>query len=138
MEIALIKLLLNTGILILIWVVQLVIYPSFLYYTEENLNQWHKVYTQRISIVVMPLMLGQVIIYGYSLLTDWSLQDVFISGLILFNWIVTFLWAVPLHNKIQASNNSLQYRQSLVNVNWLRTIAWTLIFIISLIYYYAK
>ena len=122
MDFALIKLLIDTGLFILIWIVQLVIYPSFLYYSAQDLDRWHAAYTQRISIIVMPLMLGQVIVYGYGLLMDYRSVDIFLCVLIAFNWLVTFLWAVPLHNNIQQSENSIQARHKLVRVNWLRTI----------------
>jgi hypothetical protein len=138
MDIELIKLLIDTGLFILIWIIQLVIYPSFLYYSEQDLNRWHAAYTQRISIVVMPLMLGQVFFYGYGILLDWQTVDIFLCVLILFNWLVTFLSAVPLHNRIQLANNSMQARQKLLRINWFRTIAWTLIFLINLTTYYAK
>ena len=138
MELTLIKLLFNTGLLILIWIVQLVIYPSFLYYTEQNLTKWHAVYTQRFTIVVLPLMLGQLLLYGYSLFENILTLDVLIFSLVIFNWAITFLWAVPLHNKVQDSKNSTKYRERLVSMNWFRTIAWSLIFLISLTPYYAK
>lgn len=138
MDIELSKVLLNTSLFILIWIVQLVIYPSFLYYSEFNINRWHSIYTNRISIIVLPLMLGQLLIYGYNFIIGWSVSEIWIAGLIIFNWIITFALAVPLHNKIQASNNSMHHRQKLVTLNWLRTIAWTFIFLISLTSYYAK
>ena len=138
MTLALTKLLFDTGLFILIWIVQLVIYPSFLHYSEENMKRWHSVYTSRISLVVMPLMLGQVVVYAYSLISGFKISALLISVLILFNWMVTFLKAVPLHNSIEKEESTLEARQALVKINWLRTIAWTLILLISLSTFYAK
>jgi len=42
MSIPLIRLLFDFGLLVLIWLVQLVIYPSFLYYEQDNLKRWHE------------------------------------------------------------------------------------------------
>ena len=48
------------GLLVLIWMVQLVVYPGFKYYQRERLLEWHARYTSRISYIVGPLMLGQL------------------------------------------------------------------------------
>ena len=52
--------LVDFGLFILIWLTQLVIYPSFTYFREQDLTRWHRKYTRAISYIVMPLMLGQV------------------------------------------------------------------------------
>ncbi|MFT7429007.1 MAG: hypothetical protein ACI9IZ_001504, partial [Nonlabens sp.] len=38
----LLQLLVDFGLVVLIWIVQLIIYPSFLYYGSKTLNKWHK------------------------------------------------------------------------------------------------
>jgi len=42
------------GMLILIWLVQLIIYPSFQYSARESFIQWHEKYTGLITLVVLP------------------------------------------------------------------------------------
>ena len=54
------RLLLDFGLCILIWMVQLIVYPSFLFFSDNNLFTWHKTYTKAIALIVMPLMLGQL------------------------------------------------------------------------------
>ena len=56
-----ISFLVDAGLAILIWMVQLIIYPSFLYYSEENLYAWHQKYTSKIAVIVVSLMLFQLI-----------------------------------------------------------------------------
>ncbi|MAJ50932.1 MAG: hypothetical protein CMB82_04875, partial [Flammeovirgaceae bacterium] len=72
MSITLIRLLFDIGTLVLIWLVQLVIYPSFLFFERKNLKLWHDKYTKKVSFVVLPLMIGQFIIAGIHLFNNIS------------------------------------------------------------------
>ena len=45
-------LLVDAGLVVLIWMVQLIIYPSFLHY-DNNLVEWHHKYTSRIALIVV-------------------------------------------------------------------------------------
>ena len=65
----LLQLLVDFGLVVLIWIVQLIIYPSFLYYNSNTLSKWHKTYTGRITTIVAPLMIAQIAIAAYLLLT---------------------------------------------------------------------
>lgn len=127
-----VQLLIDFGLVILIWMTQLVVYPSFEYFGEERLMQWHERYTTAISIIVMPLMLGQVTMHGYALYADFSylrLINIFLVGL---TWVNTFLVAVPLHGKISAGEEVIASAKKLVRINWYRTVIWTLVFILNL------
>lgn len=135
MDIDLLTLLIDTGMFILIWIVQLVIYPSFNYYTEENLTQWHSLYTFRISIVVLPLMLSQLLLYGYAIYSGASTLEYLNAFLVALTWLVTFSIAVPLHTKIDTEVDTIIARKKLVSTNWIRTAVWTLILTLSLIQY---
>lgn len=61
MNVELLRLLFDFGLLVLIWLVQLVIYPSFLHYVNKELMIWNKIYTVFISLVLIPLMFGQLV-----------------------------------------------------------------------------
>ena len=73
MSLALIRLLFDIGLLVFIWLVQLIIYPSFLFYERNNLKRWHVNYTKKITYVVLPLMVGQFIIAVILLFNDLSI-----------------------------------------------------------------
>ena len=135
MDIELIKLLFDTGLFILIWIVQLVIYPSFHYYSEEQLKQWHSIYKVQISIVVLPLMVGQLVLYIYTVYIAASVISMLMLALVGMTWLSTFLISVPLHEKIEHAVNTSTYRKRLVTTNWIRTVLWTIILIISYINY---
>ena len=135
MSILLIRLLFDFGLLVLIWLVQLVIYPSFLFYESGNLKRWHKEYTQKITYIVLPLMMGQLIIITVHLFNNFS---TFILGsflMIIALWVMTFLIFVPLHSKISNNENNLSIIHQLIRLNWIRTLLWSGLFVSSLLYY---
>ena len=135
MTIDLSRLIFDFGLVVLIWIVQLVVYPSFKYYTKDNLVKWHQRYTNRISFVVMPLMLGQLFIGGYQLVVEKSWYTLSSACIILALWLITFLFFIPLHNQISNQTHSEKTLAQLVTYNWVRTVLWTALFLISLLYF---
>lgn len=131
------KLLIDFGLVILIWMTQLVVYPSFTYFSEADLLSWHQKYTSAISIIVMPLMLAQVAAHGYFMYAQLDLWKVLAAVLIGLIWINTFMFAVPLHHKIGSGQEMMEAAQGLVRVNWPRTFLWSMVFLIDL-YDYVK
>ena len=127
------KLLFDFGLVVLIWIVQLIVYPSFAYFDSKNLLIWHQKYTLLITIIVLPLMLGQLSMHAYSTLQQTSLLNIILLILVLSTWLITFIWAVPLHSKIDKGIDLPSVINQLVAVNWPRTIIWSLIFLIGLI-----
>ncbi len=110
----------------LIWVVQLVHYPSFHYVDPDRFVAFHQHHTRSISFIVLPLMLvelglGAVLVWQSDL--DWKyITALIIVGLI---WASTFLIQVPDHNALgKGKDDSLIAR--LVKTNWIRTVLWTL------------
>ena len=58
------------GLVVLIWLVQLIIYPSFSYTAKDELQTWHQRYVARITVVVGPLMLLQVLIVSMQVFVE--------------------------------------------------------------------
>ena len=135
MTIELIRTLLDFGMVVLIWLVQLVIYPSFKFYEAANLEAWHHFYTKRMAYVVMPLMIGQLFIYGYLFFLDQTIFNSIGFIIVVFMWLSTFFQFVPLHSKISNRDFSEVTLKQLVNRNWLRTVLWTGLFVFSFINY---
>lgn len=127
MDFAAVRLLFDAGLFVLIWMIQLLIYPSFLYYSNANLHSWHNLYTRRLSFIVIPLMLGQLTLAVIQLVYNATTENIVMLLLILAIWISTFLQFVPIHNSIAKNNINKFILQQLVNRNWLRTILWTII-----------
>lgn len=122
----------DTGCLILIWLVQLVIYPSFLYYGASDLKKWHSKYTGQITVVVLPLMVGQLITSSMLAYLEISALNLTKLALVLINWVLTFAVFVPLHQKLEYITEPLQLTKALIFKNWLRTSIWSFIFLFTL------
>ncbi len=124
------------GLLILIWMVQLIVYPSFLFFEAQNLIVWHRKYTGLIAIIVVPLMLGQLGLALFDVYVFFSLVAVIKLLLITFVWTFTFAFFAPMHSRLSQGMVSKPILKQLVSLNWYRTIAWTIVSLISLINYY--
>ena len=133
MSITIFRLLFDFGLLVLIWIVQRIVYPSFLHYNSINLINWHKEYTSRLSFIVMPLMLGQLSISIYQLIMEINPYTVLSIIIIIVIWVATFLQFVPIHAQISKGKASQKMLDSLVKKNWIRTFLWTVLFLYSLL-----
>ena len=116
------------GLVVLIWLVQLIIYPGFRYYNPAELAIWHPKYSNLITLVVGPLMLAQVGLVGWDVLNRFSWLTVASAILVGLMWASTAFQAIPMHNIITAGDTSPETLARLVNVNWVRTVGWTVIF----------
>lgn len=134
MDVITLRLLCDFGLLVLIWMIQLVIYPSFQFYSASDLIKWHQKYTLIISFIVIPLMFGQLIMALVQLFEERTLYTMGSFILIALVWVSTFVQFVPIHATISSGNVTKELLRQLVSKNWLRTVVWTLICIISLIF----
>lgn len=132
MDIAIVRLIVDFGLVVLIILVQLCIYPAFTYFDNNNLKKWHSIYTSRISLVVLPLMLTQLILSLVQLSQEISTFTLTYFVLVILSWIITFIVYVPLHQKINTKDTRLEHSKKLVQLNWWRVVLWITIFIISL------
>ena len=133
MTVAIIRLLLDFGLVVLIWMIQRIVYPSFLHYSVENLIIWHKEYTSRFSVIVIPLMFGQLGISIYQAILLTNLYTVVSLVIVILLWVSTFLQFVPIHSGISKGLISKKKLNSLVSKNWLRTFLWSLLFVMNCI-----
>lgn len=132
MDILITRLLFDVGLMVLIWLVQLVIYPGFKYYSPSQLKKWHTFYTGRIAIVVAPLMTGQFAVAGFQL---WEQQNTYTIGsiiIIIIIWNLTFFLFVPFHTAIEEDASNRAIIKNLVKKNWIRTFLWSGLFFWSL------
>ena len=123
--------LIDFGMLVFTWVIQLIVYPSFKYYNKSNLDDWHPIYTQRVSLIVIPLMVGQLVFHLIGTFDTPSLYKVISLLLIVLAWVLTFVFAVPLHGQLSSSNNPDKTINQLIKVHWGRTVSWSLVFLID-------
>lgn len=127
------RLVFDTAALVLIWLVQLVIYPVFIELERTPFRRWHPVYTRRVSYAVMPIMLGQAGLYAWLTVTGaswWMISNALLVGLM---WAITFFRAVPLHAALDGEEEHLPLAQELLRVNWWRTAGWSLVWGLTMI-----
>ncbi|MFC4097847.1 hypothetical protein [Euzebyella saccharophila] len=127
------QLLFDFGLVVLIWVVQLIIYPSFKNYAKSDLNQWHPIYVHRIALVVIPLMFGQLGLILVEVVKRFSWYSSVNLILILSVWAFTFRFFAPAHKRISEDNYTPELIRKLIQKNWARTVVWTLVFIWNLL-----
>ena len=110
-----------------IWVIQIVHYPSFHFIEKELYTAFQKFHMNKISIIVIPIMLAELIT-GMILFLDKSSKSPFliISFVILvLIWLITGVFFTKAHNELIAGYLELVVNQ-LVAMNWIRTLLWTL------------
>ncbi len=135
MDLNLFGLLIDSGLCVLAWMVQLIVYPGFLDYSPNNLLKWHKKYTPRITVIVAPLMLSQLGLAVYRLIREPIGISTISFLLVLAIWIITFIWFVPLHQKIDEGVTQQNYLRKLVQLSWCRTLPWTFVLLLNLVDY---
>ena len=126
-------LLIYAGLVVLIWMVQLVVYPSFTYYQPKNLIEWHQKYTTGIAVIVIPLMLAQLVLAMVAVFYQPNFISLFTLLIVIFLWLFTFLSFAPLHFKISEGKPNQQLLQLLIRRNWIRTFLWSSLFLFHLI-----
>ena len=114
------------GLFILIWLVQIIIYPGFKQIPSNDFISYHRWYAIRISAIVLPLMICEVMIaIAWLILENYSLFSLVAAFLVFIIWLSTFTLQVPIHNRLQAGKDDL-YITRLVSSNWIRTAAWSI------------
>jgi uncharacterized membrane protein len=112
-----------------IWIVQILVYPLMANVGAENYSAYHNLHTTRITPVVAPAMIVELLTAIYFVFAGFETIDrryFWVNlALILIIWASTFALQVPLHEKLaQEFNGDVQSK--LVLTNWIRTVAWTL------------
>ena len=123
----------DSGLFVLIWLVQLIIYPGFLNIGNVNFKDVHKRYTARISLIVIPLMLGQLSLEIIKLFQGEA--NFPRLALTVSVWLITFIFAVPAHNILGQNGRHKDSILTLIKTNWLRTIIWSVLLVNSLLHF---
>jgi uncharacterized membrane protein len=108
-----------------LWVVQLAVYPLFNAVGAAGFTEYHRRYTNRIGLIVLPLMLIEAVTAAALLWSGFG-AGLFRASLALLavNWLSTAIVQVPLHRRLSRGYEAPAHRR-LVRSNWIRTLAWT-------------
>jgi hypothetical protein len=110
----------------LVWVVQLVVYPSFrLIGSGPSWPAFHAAHTRAVALAVGPPWAVQGLTVSVLLVRDSPSPLLLLTGaLALTTVVVTIAVSVPLHTRLSEAYDDAVARR-LVSTNWLRTAAWT-------------
>lgn len=124
------QLALSAGLVVLIWLIQLLHYPSFHFFDPRSFSTAMAFHQARISLVVVPLMLGELALTSWVTYQSPSSSNLAIFACVAGVWISTFVLQVPLHHQLVAYTPETINR--LVLTNWIRTALWTIKLVIVL------
>ncbi len=124
------------GLFILIWLIQILHYPSFRYIDTAQFEDFHQHHTNMITLIVLPLMLCELVnVLWVTYKTGFSSIFLLLSAIVLLIWLTTFLVSVPLHDKMSQFKN-IEAIERLITTNWVRTILWTAkVVIVTFLFY---
>jgi hypothetical protein len=115
-----------------IWVVQLVHYPTYLWIDESRFAAFEAFHCNRIGFIVAPLMILEA---TTGLYLTWAFPGVTtVTGLILIGivWASTFFIQVPIHNRLSSGFDRTLALQ-LIHTNWIRTALWTIRLVLGIL-----
>ena len=122
----------STSIMVgVIWVIQLLHYPSFHFINDQKYIEFQHFHMQRISIIVIPAMLTEL---ASALLLAYFFESsltIILLALVLGIWGITFIFFTNMHQKLTNGYDRSIF-DSLVKINWSRTALWSLRLIILL------
>lgn len=111
----------------LIWLVQGVLYPGFALVGADAFPAYHAAEVQRISWLVIPLMLAEAILVLGTLVWARRVPLAWLAtGLSGVVWLSTAFLQVPLHERLSRVGLELATVEALVDTNLIRAVAWTL------------
>ena len=110
----------------LIWIVQIIIYPSFKFTSTELFKKWHDKYCFRVGFFVLPLMVAQLLAGIVILKSD---GDWFNFLIVSLTWISTFLIFTPIHSNLKKFGKSDKVLDQLIKKNWIRVALWSTLLI---------
>lgn len=120
------------GMFSVIWMVQLIVYPSFLEIDAERWQNFHHRHCRRMGFIVGPLMCCEL--FGAITVLSMMPSDGFYIALLttsILTWLITAVLFAPLHRKLENVYNVSLIR-SLIKQNWVRTVLWSMAAIIWL------
>lgn len=122
----------NALLFVVAWVVQLWVYPAFARPDKEAVFSYVR-YRAFIVVLTLPPMVVQGIWHSLNLFyaPGWihALQW---AGMVV-TVILTFMYAVPLHLKMNKEGNSAELMKKLIRVHSVRTVCWTVIFLLDFV-----
>ena len=116
-----------------IWIMQIVHYPAFKYIRNSDYHVFQEFHMRRISFIVIPAMLAEIVTGSIILYLKIHLCILFKISFVflILIWISTGLVFSKIHNDLlKGFKNDIG--EKLVQFNWIRTALWSLRLILLL------
>ena len=128
-------LVIDFGMLLVIWIVQIIIYPSLSIIEDSGFSDWHRRYCSKIGFFVLPLMTAQFLESSGAVFFVGSILDWCKFVTVILALLVTFAISAPCHRKLTKLGRNHAVLDRLSATNWFRTVLWSSAFILSFIKY---
>ena len=120
--------LISTSMMVaIIWIVQILHYPTFLFIDKERYTEFQQFHMNKISYIIVPLMVAELISGLSILFTIENIQFSFYVSLslLILIWLITGLFFTKFHSELSKkfSHNTIL---RLIRLNWIRTVFWTI------------
>ena len=117
----------STSIMVgVIWVIQLVHYPSFKYVNESDYIIFQKYHMSNISYIVFPVMFTELITALIILFFGEKSLFFVLSLICLFLiWVITGVLFTKYHS-ILKEGKDLMIIEKMIKANWIRALLWTM------------
>ena len=121
---------LSTSLMVgIIWVIQLLHYPTFHFIKQSDYVEFQHFHMQRISFIVVPVMIIELL-SGFMLVYYFRSNLLILCLIILLViWLITFVFFTKLHQSLLGGYDKIIVKK-LVQINWSRTVLWSLRLII--------
>ncbi len=111
----------------LIWFVQIVHYPIFLFLNYDSEHNPFIFHQARANVVVLPAMALELVSVVVLMFVPYP-NYIIVTTLLVFTlliWLATFTMQMPCHKVLRSDKDEKAIRR-LILTNWLRTGLWTL------------
>lgn len=110
----------------IIWIIQILHYPTFLFVDKKHYTEFQIFHMNNISYLIIPIMLLELLTGLYILLYNNMINFYFSAsfGLLILIWIITALFFSKFHSELSKKYNRDTILK-LIRLNWIRTFFWT-------------
>ena len=117
----------------IIWIVQILHYPTFLFINKKQYTDFQQFHMNKISYIIVPIMVVELF-SGLGILFIIQKQQIsfYVSfALLILIWMITGLLFTKYHSDLSKKYNEETILQ-LIRFNWIRTLFWTIRFALLL------
>ena len=118
-----------------IWIIQLVHYPSFHFIELNKYTTFQRFHMSRISYVVIPAMLTELFTLILIIISMDQIDTLVLASaiLLILIWLITAVFFSGVHQKLTIGYDQAIV-EKLVKLNWGRTLLWTIRLLLVSIY----